>query len=68
MISRSDRPVLIIAEGVFMYFTEQEVIDLINMMIASFKGAEVLVEIIIPTMVKGSKQHDSLSKMDAKFS
>lgn len=68
VIGRCDRPVLIIAEGVFMYFTEQEVIDLINMMIASFKGAEVLVEIITPTMVKRSKQHDSLSKMDAKFS
>jgi len=44
------------------------IIYLINMMIASFKGAEVLVEIIAPTMVKGSKQYDSLSKMDAKFS
>jgi O-methyltransferase involved in polyketide biosynthesis len=66
-VGRSDRPVLIIAEGVFMYFTEQEVKDLMNMLTASFKGAEMLVEIITPSMTKRSKQHDSLGKMDAKF-
>ena len=66
-VGLSQRPVLVIAAGVFMYFTEQEVKDLMNMLTALFKEAEMLVEIITPSMMKRSKQHDSLGKMDAKF-
>ncbi len=66
-IGPSNKPVLIIAEGVFMYFTEQEVKNLMNMLIASFRETQMLIEIISPTIRKISKQHDSLGKMDAKF-
>lgn len=66
-IGSSNKPVLMIAEGVFMYFTEQEVKKLINMLISSFKNAEILLEIITPSMMKRCKQNDSLRKVDARF-
>lgn len=66
-VDTTNKPVLIIAEGVLMYFTEEEVKKLINRLVDSFEGAEMLFEIIAPMMVKGSKQHDTVSKMNAEF-
>lgn len=62
-----NKPVLIIAEGVLMYFTEEEVNKLMNRLVDSFKEAEMLFEIISPIMAKGSKQHETVKKMNAEF-
>lgn len=66
-ISVTDEPVLIIAEGLLMYFTVQEVKTLLNKLISEFPGAEMLLEVMSPDIVKMSKRHDTIGRMDAKF-
>ena len=56
------KPVLIIAEGVFMYFTKKEVIELIDKLVEAFHGAEMLVETIPNSLVKQSKKQDLIKK------
>lgn len=63
-IAAGAQPVLIIAEGTLMYFTERETKSLINKLIDVFPKAEMLLEIITPGIVKMSKQHDTIGKMD----
>ena len=53
---------LIIAEGLFMYFTEEEVVKLLNKLVKSFEGAEMLIETISPYLVKQSKKQDIIKK------
>lgn len=50
-----------------MYFTEEEVKNLMNKLVDSFRGAEMLFEKISPMMAKGSKQHETVKKMNAEF-
>lgn len=66
-IYTTDKPVLIIAEGILMYFTEEEVKNLMDKLVDSFKEAEMLFEMITPMMAKGSKQHETVKKMNAEF-
>lgn len=66
-IDISNRPVLIIAEGILMYFTEQEIKNLFNELVKAFKDAEVLFEMMTPTVAKMSKHHDTASKLGVKF-
>ncbi|HML04900.1 MAG TPA: class I SAM-dependent methyltransferase [Methanobacterium sp.] len=66
----SNEHVLIIAEGLMMYFTEDEVKELINKLINSFKGAEMLLETIPTSLVKQSQKQDLIKKqyqMEAQF-
>lgn len=58
------RPVLLIAEGLCMYFEESELKPLFGRLAEHFPGAEMLVEVMGPAIVGKSKQHDSLSKID----
>ena len=64
-----NRPVLIIAEGLFMYFTEQQVKAVFNRMITFFPGAEILLETLTPFLVGKSRQHDCVKhiKSNAEF-
>ena len=57
-----DGPVLIIVEGVLMYFTENEVQKLMDKLVTSFKSAEMLIEITTPHTVKQSKDNDLINK------
>ncbi|PJI08553.1 MULTISPECIES: class I SAM-dependent methyltransferase [Clostridium] len=66
-IDISKRPVLIIAEGILMYFTEQEIKSLFNELVKAFKDAEVLFEMMPPSVTKMSKHHDTASKLGVKF-
>ncbi len=53
-----------------MYFTEQEVIELINKLIEAFPGAEMLFETVPPSLVKQSEKQDLIKKqyqIDANF-
>lgn len=50
--------VLIISEGVLMYFTEAEVKDLMNKLVTAFPGAEMLLETTSPALVKQSQKQD----------
>lgn len=62
-----DRPVLIIAEGILMYFDERDVRNLIDKIVAGFPGAEMLLDTITPAMTGRAKYHDTVSKTRAEF-
>ncbi|HMK53945.1 MAG TPA: class I SAM-dependent methyltransferase, partial [Methanobacteriaceae archaeon] len=67
---RTNNPILIIAEGILMYFTEQEVKNLMNKLVVAFKGAEMLLETIPPSLVKQNKQQNVIKnqyQIDAQF-
>jgi len=66
-VSVTNEPVLIIAEGILMYFTAQEVKALLNKLISEFPKAEMLLEMMTPEIVKRSKQHDAVGRLAAKF-
>jgi O-methyltransferase involved in polyketide biosynthesis len=68
-ISNSNQ-VLIIAEGLFMYFTADQVSDLLNKLISSFPDAEMLVETIPNNLVEQSQKKGIIKKqyqIDAQF-
>ena len=50
--------ILIIAEGVLMYFTEDEVKGLMNKLADTFKGAEMLLESTPASLVKQNQKQD----------
>jgi O-methyltransferase involved in polyketide biosynthesis len=56
--------VLLIAEGLFMYFEEREIEALFARVADSLSGGEMLVEVQGPGIVGKASKHDSLSKMD----
>lgn len=61
------RPVLIIIEGLLMYFTEAEVRKLFEILKRNFPGSTVLAELMPQLSVKGEKHHDTVSKTNAGF-
>jgi O-methyltransferase involved in polyketide biosynthesis len=63
-INDAGRPVLLIAEGLFMYFVEGELKALFKNLVNRFPTAEMLVEVMGPYLVGKSKRHDSLSQID----
>jgi methyltransferase (TIGR00027 family) len=60
-------PVMVIAEGLLMYFPEEEVRDLVVHIGRAFPGAEMIVEAISPMLAKSSRIHPLLSKTRARF-
>ena len=56
-------PVLFIAEGLFMYFNQNEIKLLLDQIIKHFPGSDMLMEILAPLFVGKAKHHDSLSKI-----
>lgn len=63
----NNEPILIISEGILMYFTEEEIKKLMNKLAVSFSNAEMLLEVMPPTIVKMSKEHDTAKKVGVKF-
>ncbi|MGZ7118544.1 MAG: class I SAM-dependent methyltransferase [Methanobacterium sp.] len=61
-IDTYDKHVLIIAEGLLMYFTEDEVKDMMNRLIDAFPGAEMLIETIPDSLAKKSQEQDLIKK------
>ncbi|TCL76962.1 O-methyltransferase involved in polyketide biosynthesis [Hydrogenispora ethanolica] len=66
-VAPNGRPVLIIAEGLLMYFSEAEVRELLGRLAAHFPGAAMLLEMLTPTCVRLSAQHDTVSRMGLRF-
>ena len=56
------RPLLVLAEGLLMYFDENEVRELFHAMARSLPGAELLVELLAPFLKGKSKRHESVKK------
>ncbi len=66
-IKVSNEPILIIIEGLLMYFTDQEVKNLINKLVSLFPNAEMLFETMTPSIVKRSNKHDTVNKVGVSF-
>ena len=63
-------PTLIIVEGLFMYFKEEEVVELLKILVKSFEGGEMLIETIPPYLLNKVKIGTLLKKqyqMDVQF-
>jgi O-methyltransferase involved in polyketide biosynthesis len=63
-VENEGKPVLLIAEGLFMYFTEKELRLLFKQLLERFPGAELLFEMLAPILVGRSKRHESVKKID----
>ncbi len=59
--------VLVIAEGILMYFTENQIKELFSTISKSFKKCTLLIEIMSSFMVKNQNKHETIKKTTAKF-
>ena len=66
-LSGAGRKILFLAEGLFMYFTMEEIRQLLSMMKESFPGATLIAEQNNPMMVKNQKYHDTVKNTNAEF-
>lgn len=66
-VTEKNSPVLVILEGILMYFTEEEVIQLLAMLKKYFPGCRILAEIMNPFVATQSKHHDTVKKTSAVF-
>jgi O-methyltransferase involved in polyketide biosynthesis len=64
-IQDADRPVLLISEGLFMYFAEEDLKPLFRKLAVRFCGAEMLFDMLPPFLVGKGRHHDSVSKIDS---
>jgi O-methyltransferase involved in polyketide biosynthesis len=65
-IKERNRSILIISEGTFMYFEENEVKEIFENLIKNFSGAEMLLEILPKILVKFSDKHETVKMMKDK--
>lgn len=65
-IEYAGEPVLVIIEGLTMYLTEADVVEIFGIIDKKFKKATVLVEIMNPFIVKNIKEK-SIDQSEAKF-
>ena len=63
----TDRPVLIIAEGLLMYFEEEEVRRILTKLGERFPGAGMFFEAICPWMARHTDLHPDVKLTNAKF-
>ena len=63
-IVHDNRPVLFIAEGVFMYFDPEQVQNILNRLIGSFPNAWMLLEVFPKFFLRFSRKHETLKMMD----
>lgn len=66
-VKEKDRPVLIILEGILMYFEEDEVIQLLTMLKNYFPGCVILAEIMHSFIAGQTKHHDTVKNTSAVF-
>ena len=55
-------PVLVLAEGLLMYFAEDMVRSLLRRLVRRFGGGEMFLEMLAPFLVGRARHHDSLRK------
>lgn len=62
-IKEKEQPILIIAEGIFMYFDHEQVKEIFNNLRKNFPEAHMLLEVTSKFIVKHSRKHETLKKM-----
>ena len=60
-------PILVIIEGVLMYFDAEDVSDFLLEIVDTLVGATIIFDSIHPHLVSHSDKHDSVKHMDAPF-
>ena len=60
-------PLLFLAEGLFMYFTMEEIGKFLHILKGSFKTGTLIAEQNSPLMVKNQKYHDTVKNTNATF-
>ncbi len=63
----SDRATLFIAEGLLMYFTEEEVRSLLLALGKRFPHSQIILEAMSPRIARSTKVHADVKKYDATF-
>ncbi len=66
-IPGTGRKVLFLAEGLFMYFTLDEIKQMLSILKSNFPGAVLIAEQNNPMMVKNQKYHDTVKNTNAVF-
>ena len=66
-VTEQNKAVLIILEGILMYFAEEEVLQLLAILKEHFPGCTILAEIMNPFIATQSKHHDTVKKTSAVF-
>jgi O-methyltransferase involved in polyketide biosynthesis len=66
LIKATGNPVIFLAEGLFMYFTEEELKPFFSKLADNFSGSEMLFEMLAPFMVGKSKHHETVKKIDSQ--
>ena len=61
------RPTLFLAEGVLMYFAEDDVKKILTTIAQHFADAEILIEAMSPFMARRSNRHPDVKKYNAGF-
>lgn len=65
-VAQLNKPTLIVAEGLFMYFCETDVKQLFERLAASIKQFSVLFDAMAPAAVGWARHHDGLKSMERK--
>lgn len=60
-------PIMFVAEGVLMYFTEAQVKQVLALLVENFPGCYFVFDSMSPFMVKNQNQHDAIKYYSAKF-
>jgi len=66
-IDSGDKKVLLLLEGVFMYFSEDEVKQFIQIVKKHYKKCLMYAEVMHSAMASHTKQHDTVTKTSATF-
>lgn len=62
-----NKPLLFIAEGLLMYFTKNEVKEILNKIGSAFPASQMLFEAMSPFIAKRTKRHADIKKYHAQF-
>jgi O-methyltransferase involved in polyketide biosynthesis len=67
LIDAENKPVLIILEGILMYFTQEKVRELLAIIKKHFTGCMILMELMSPLAASNTRFHDTVKKTNAAF-
>lgn len=65
-VKTAGRPVIFLAEGLFMYFAEEELKPFFRELARRFPGSEMLFEMLAPLAVGKSRHHETVKKIDSR--
>ncbi|WP_027400483.1 class I SAM-dependent methyltransferase [Anaerovorax odorimutans] len=66
-VKTNGKKLLLISEGVLMYFKEDEVKDFLNIITNGFESFEAQFDLLYKMLVNNGSRHDTLKKMNAQF-